>query len=273
MAFYKQVGCFFQARKIDYSSSSQKIIIPAYGTYQISLYGSDGQDYGNYSGGAGGGISFNILLNIGDELNFYTGGQNSVNGGSGALSKGGDATYLTLNGSIIAIAGGGGGAGKIANGGAGGKTLYKDSSFVSSCAKGASSSNSYTCGGGGGYTGGSYGYVVYHSHTGACQSQTGTRRVERKGSCNKGSDGWSCNAPSGHCAGFCSYCGGHWGYCGGDHSYDEPVYSITCGKNSSTIDSSVVSGGGGNFVTSKASQVTSYTGVNNSLGYAYISKV
>lgn len=150
-----------------YTGTEQVFRVPYTGIYRFELYGAQGADAYENEGGKGGKVTATTVLNRGDEIIIYVGGQNGYNGGgSGTSSNGGGATDIRVNGrewtDRILVAGGGGGANKIYTGGKGG--LEDQNNTV----PGKGEDSPEGAGGGGGYIGGNAGkeHIIEHIHKG-----------------------------------------------------------------------------------------------------------
>lgn len=135
-------------RTYSYTGGVQSFIAPVAGTYQLEVWGAQGNTR-NYPGGKGGYATGNVYLTQGQTIYIVIGGQGSgVNGGyngggsgTGEASGGGGATHIattnrglltaynSYRGEVLIVAGGGGGSdfedwslGYDAYGGAGGGT-------------------------------------------------------------------------------------------------------------------------------------------------------
>ncbi len=159
----------------DYNGNVQEFEAPYAGSYIFALFGAQGMACENgETGGKGGSIIVNLILNKGDCVSINVGGQNGYNGGgAGSVSNGGGATDIRINGERIAIAGGGGGGTKAMAGGMGGSadSGNNDTPYIGSSENNMEGS----AGGGGGYNGGTAGYRVVHTHSDGCYTTcTGT---------------------------------------------------------------------------------------------------
>lgn len=138
------------------------------GIYTIKLFGAQGGDYGEYSGGKGGMAEVQLWLEKGEKLYLNVGGKDGYHGGGRGtmFANGGGCTTITSDKKgLIAIAGGGGSASYVGAGGDGGsETAVKASGYEG---------ESGGAGGGGGYHGGKSGELIYHSHS---ASQCGYHR-------------------------------------------------------------------------------------------------
>lgn len=146
----------------DYTGTTKVYNVKYTGFYNMEVYGAQGGNYGDYTGGLGGSVTGRVWLQEGDKLVINIGGQNGHYGG-GIGSKYGNgggmsSVVLVRNGMEVTlfIAGGGGGASVNSNGGAGGSE------------QGLSNTNwsgkNGMAGGGGGFYGGESGNLVYHNH-------------------------------------------------------------------------------------------------------------
>lgn len=266
-----------------YTGSVQTWTAPSTGYYLFEAYGAQGESINaTQIGGKGGFVAGVKFLNKGDVIYINVGGQGqSFNGGgTGAVKNGGGGTDFRLNGNAAGnrflVAGGGGGATETKVGGHGG---VSDSGNHTDQVKGQDNAQEGGAGGGGGYYGGTSGYLIRHYH-----KRSGCTEHYHGGSCytkgyhyctiNSSSDGWSCNSPSGHCAGYCSYCGGHWAYCYLEHSYSYLSCSKRegwqCGMSDGQIIGQAPAYGGSNYVDSSLYYQQDQGGVRNGNGYAKI---
>ena len=107
----------------NYTGEMQTFTAPRKAIYQIELYGAQGYTFAaNAVGGKGSYVKGNILLEKGETLNIYVGGQNGYNGGGKGTTtqgNGGGSTDVRYNGdsisSRIIVAAGGGGSYTITN--------------------------------------------------------------------------------------------------------------------------------------------------------------
>lgn len=137
-----------------YSGSSKEYTVPFSGLYSLTAYGAQGGDYGNKTGGAGGGVTAKIWLQKGEKLTYTIGGKNGYNGGGtgSVYGNGGGATTVSSDRQgLLLLAGGGGGATDYYNGGAGGS----DTSVIQ-----GGTGQGGMAGGGGGYQGGTAGSTM-----------------------------------------------------------------------------------------------------------------
>ena len=65
----------------EYSATEGVYTVPYSGFYQLTLYGAQGGNYGNYLGGRGGKTEAGIYLEKGEKLKYYIGGQTGIPGG------------------------------------------------------------------------------------------------------------------------------------------------------------------------------------------------
>lgn len=151
-----------------FTGKSGTFTVPYTGIYNLTAYGAQGEGYGKYAGGLGGGVIAKVWLSQGEIITINIGGINGYNGGgaASAYGNGGGATTVVSNrrGTIL-VAAGGGGATSLAAGGAGGLHTSLRADKVSTGASGGA-------GGGGGYVGGNAGEAVYHYCTDACYRTT-----------------------------------------------------------------------------------------------------
>lgn len=151
--------------ELGYSTSEQIYTVPYSGFYRLTLYGAQGGDFGNYSGGKGGKTEAGIYLEKGEKLTYCIGGQSGVpGGGTGSLygNGGGYSKVSSEQKGVLMVAGGGGGASSLENGLPGGSQAG-----VLATANGENGA----CGGGGGYLGGRAGEVLIHHHDFNCRHQ------------------------------------------------------------------------------------------------------
>lgn len=129
---------------VDHSNTSQEIIITKEGNYILEAWGAQGQN----NGGLGGYVSIKMYLNKNDKLTIQTGGQDGTNGGGTGTYRGGGATTIKLNGTVIVTAaGGGGGTGGTAGGNgnaAGGASVGGDAGGSGTNGGGGGSSPDYS---------------------------------------------------------------------------------------------------------------------------------
>lgn len=145
-----------------YEGSEKQYVIPYTGIYTIKAMGAQGQSYGPYPGGYGGGVSGTFWLQKGERLTYTIGGQNGYNGGGRASdygNGGGMTSVVSDRKGLLLIAGGGGGASPGGAGGIGGSMI--------SVIPGQNGENGMA-GGGAGYYGGTAGEKIVHHHTNAC---------------------------------------------------------------------------------------------------------
>lgn len=153
--------------------------VPETGIYSLTVYGAQGGDYQEFSGGKGGMVTANVWLERGETLFFTVGGKDGYHGGgTGSLfsNGGGSTTVWSDKKGLIAVAGGGGSASYLGNGGEGGS----EASVVESGSEGESGG----AGGGAGYLGGKSGELIYHTHsTGECGYHKHTGNSSAGGGC------------------------------------------------------------------------------------------
>ena len=148
-----------------YTGMAGQYVIPYSGYYKLSLYGAQGEGYGNYAGGKGGMTEAVIYFRKGQVLQYTIGGQNGYNGGGMGTSfgnGGGYSSVATEEKGVLLIAGGGGGASFLSNGQAGGSRVNN----VPEC-----QGQHGMSGGGGGSQGGTAGKAVVHTHKSECEHQ------------------------------------------------------------------------------------------------------
>ena len=151
------------------------------GYYSFGIYGASAATSKTEStsrgthGGNGGGIQVNEFLNAGDTVGFYCGLKGNGGASDDSQYRGGEMSYVIVNGSVLAVAGAGGGAGRTMDGYDGG-TYYapgvvydtgkyrENANGEDSLGDGAGSS------GGSGAHGGKAGENTLHEHTDACYS-------------------------------------------------------------------------------------------------------
>ena len=262
------------------AGTSKTFTITDAGMYRFNLAGSKGGNYGSYTGGKGGAVSFQTILNVGDTVQVVVGNTSGIGGGgTGKTSNGGGATYIKVNDNIIGVAGGGGGATTAQNGLPGGASGSGNNGTVLA---GSSSTDSGTAGGGGGYRGGTFG--EYHAHTGNSTSGGG---CYTKGVCGRsidydtdpdGDGGYTQDHDKWQCTGH-HHSDGDWisahyftydpgSYCPGS-TCCPTLYEINCGK--SEVDTQAY--GGSNYIASSCTSIYNFGNFRNSAGTAYISKV
>jgi len=160
-------GYSIPRKTFSYTGSAQTYAVTDSGYYALTLFGAQGADYGEHSGGKGGKTSFQVYLEKGEILTFWVGGQNgqgSPGGGTGTVyGAGGGATKVTSKRlGDLAIAAGGGGASVFADGEPGGSDAgLRWDGFIPEGESGCA-------GGGGGIWGGRAGNYILHEHTEAC---------------------------------------------------------------------------------------------------------
>ncbi len=158
-----------------YTGSVKTYTVPKDGIYELTLYGSAGQDInlkmgnvtGNHKGGKGGGVRGSFYLSKGDVLTIEIGGKSSQSkngmglGGRGSIfgSGGGYSKVTSSQKGVLLVAGGGGGAGFFDDGKPGGMLTDKGNSVAGENGE---------SGGGGGAIGGSAGRATIHKHNGNC---------------------------------------------------------------------------------------------------------
>lgn len=150
-------------KNIPYTGKEEIFTVPFSGYYRLTLFGAQGENYGNFQGGKGGMTAAVIYLHQGDVLLCKVGGQNGWNGGGTGepYGNGGGYTCVTeRKHGLLLAAGGGGGASAVGNGQAGGAALYTIDGNVG---------GNGTAGGGGGYRGGAGGVASLHNHIASCQ--------------------------------------------------------------------------------------------------------
>lgn len=148
--------------------------IPLTGFYCLEAYGAQGQNFGENSGGLGGGAKGIFYLEAGDKLTIQTGMQNGYYGGEtvfqnenrgGIASEygngGGKSRIASERAGLLMMAGGGGGASAGIGGGNGGldNGLWMD---------GNGRGQDGQAGGGAGYVGGLAGEYRIHEHQSEC---------------------------------------------------------------------------------------------------------
>ena len=160
----------------EYTSGVQNFIVPYDGTYKLEVWGAQGGNSGNATGGLGGYVVGEIDLLAETELNIHVGGsgnsegagapsfiQGGYNGGgrgyrnnSYGSASGGGASDIRLNGHTlndrIIVAGGGGGAQTYGNssGGQGGALIGENASSGSAGIGGTQTAGGNAVSGGGG---------------------------------------------------------------------------------------------------------------------------
>lgn len=146
----------------EFSGEEGTYTVPHNGFYVLKLYGAQGQDYEEQTGGKGGLVEATVYLKRGETLTYIIGGQNGYGGGgTGTLYGGGGGSSKVLLGDVLLLlAGGGGGASATKNGQPGGSV--QSLTDTEQGEKGE-------CGGGGGYQGGTAGMIQTHTHTGDCK--------------------------------------------------------------------------------------------------------
>ena len=152
---------------------------PAAGYYTFGVYGaaamtnrSETTDKGT-SGGNGGGVQVNQFVNQGDQITFYCGKKGNGGATSDEQYKGGEYSWVSVNGAQLAIAGGGGGAGKSTDGHDGGEYIlpgaaYDVGKYHESWEGESSRGDGTGSSGGSGAHGGNAGENTLHEHTDAC---------------------------------------------------------------------------------------------------------
>lgn len=228
---FTSVAIDLEPWEYSYTGEAQTFTAPHKAMYQIELYGAQGYTFDeNAIGSKGSYVKGNIVLEKGESLNIYVGGQNGYNGGGNSETlqgNGGGATDIRYKGKDISnrilVAAGGGGS-------------YKEEIYHKHT--GSSSSG-----------GGCYTTPVYHTHTSGCYSQVKTNcgwrgsddHAGEYDSCPRcGSGVWKdYQESSPH---YLFYCKGNKDYytsqltCGRGGAID--YYNIACGKiEGETIDS------------------------------------
>lgn len=151
--------------ELGYSATEQIYTVPYSGFYHLTLFGAQGGNYGNYSGGKGGKTEAGVYLEKGERLKYCIGGQSGIpGGGTGSLygNGGGYSMVSAEQKGVLMVAGGGGGASSLENGLPGGSQAGVLST---------SNGEDGVCGGGGGYLGGRAGEVLIHYHDSNCRHQ------------------------------------------------------------------------------------------------------
>ena len=227
----RKIKIVVASQEFDYKEEDQIYVVLANGTYIIEAYGAQG---GN-SGGLGGYVKAEVLLNAGDKLVINTGGVNGYNGGGGyktsGYNPGGGATTVRYNNSYIVIAGGGGAKGNEGTPGAGGTGNGAGGEAPKNGKAGLSGTN-----GGGGS--------------------------------NSNNSSYSCNCVTKQCLSSRCHCGNLSYSCIWQCDY----WYTDCGTSCSTCTGKGKSGSGGsNKVVSPAKSVSTISGNRTGNGYAKVS--
>lgn len=95
-------------KEFPYSPTTQTYTVQATGWYILKAWASDGGDYSGHTGGNGGYVSAKVYLIKGQVVTVNTGTRGSNYGGSGSGgASGGGRTDISVNGTLILVAGGG----------------------------------------------------------------------------------------------------------------------------------------------------------------------
>lgn len=91
-----------------YSEGVQTYVIPKTGDYTLRAVGSKGEDYDSHTGGYGGLIEGNFVLEEGRVLKVVTGGIGTNYAGTGSSGgSGGGRTEIWIDNILLLVAGGG----------------------------------------------------------------------------------------------------------------------------------------------------------------------
>ena len=153
--------------------------VPSSGYYQFGVSGSaaaksksEATSKGTH-GGNGGTVTVNEFLNEGDQVKIYVGKKGNGGASGDSQFRGGEYSYVQVNGNYLAVAGGGGGAGRTTDGFDGGEYVNTSASYDTNkyrdvMAGEDSRGDGLGSSGGSGSHGGNAGENTLHEHTDDC---------------------------------------------------------------------------------------------------------